>query len=102
MENDPIKTKILADYKTLLGLKFNSPKVVYDKLKLISEHTQQLTVTIPEEQEKLAQATTLLQSAMEAGYTALHEAVTNDDKEKALAEIKHKAAEACQLIGLHG
>lgn len=102
MENESILTKILADYKTLLSLRFNSPQVIYDKLKLMHEHTQQLTGNTQEGQEKLMQATSLLQSAMEAEYTALHEAITNEDKEQVLSEIKHKAAEACQLIGLQG
>ena len=102
MANESIKTKILAEYKILLGLKFDSPLVIHDKLKLLHEHTQQLTAATPEEQEKLTQAAALLQSAMGAEYIALSEAETNEDKEEALAALKHKAAEACQLIGLHG
>lgn len=102
MENESILTKILADYKILLSLKFNSPQVIHDKLKLMHEHAKQLTVNSQDGQEKLTQATSLLESAMEIEYTALQEVVTSEDKEQVLAKIKHKAAEACRLIGLQG
>ncbi|GAB4021479.1 hypothetical protein [Spirosoma koreense] len=101
MENEAIKTKILSDYKTLLALKFDSPLVAYDKLKLIGEHIRQLTGTTQEEQENLSKAAGLIASAMTSEYVTFDEAVTNADKEQTLAALKHKAAEACQLIGLH-
>ncbi|UFH54357.1 hypothetical protein [Spirosoma sp. KNUC1025] len=99
MENESIKTKILADYKILLGLKFDSPQVVYDKLKLIGEHIKQLTGL--DGSEDYSQAATLIHAAMTNEYIAFAEAATNDNKEQTLAQLKHKVAEACQLLHIH-
>ena len=101
MNNEPIKAKILADYKTLLALKFDSPQVIKDKFKLISEHIQQLTSPIVEESEAFSKADSLIQLAMTTEYVAFSEAMTEDDKQQTLAQLKHKAAEACQLLQIH-
>ncbi|WP_420149295.1 hypothetical protein [Spirosoma sp.] len=101
MDNQTIQEKILADYRTLLTVKFDSPLVIYDKLKLLGERIQQLAGSTQNEQENIKRAADLIQSAMTTEYAVFSEASTSDDKEQTLAQLKHKAAEACQLIGIH-
>jgi hypothetical protein len=101
MENEQIKTKILADYTTLLGLKHDSPGLVKDKLKLIGEHIDQLGRSTSEGNDVLTNASRLINSALTTEYVTFAEALTEEDKEEALAQIKHKAAEVCQLLQIH-
>ncbi|MVM28520.1 hypothetical protein GO755_00650 [Spirosoma sp. HMF4905] len=102
MENQSIKAKILADYQTLLALKFDSPELIKDKLKLISEHVDQLSSSTPEDNLTYENAANLLKSASTTEYTAFRDAMSDDEKEQALVQLKHKVAEACQLVTIHG
>ena len=102
MDNQSIKTRILADYQTLLTLKVDNPQLISDKFKLISEHLEQLTALSSEERQAYEKATTLIKSALTTEFVAFSEAVSQDDKEQALALLKHKASEACQLASIHG
>ena len=101
MENEQIKKKILTDYKTLLGLKHDSPDLVKEKLKLIRERIGQLDRPISEEKDIFHDAALLIDSALTTEYGTFIEALTEEDKEEALAQVKHKAAEACQLLQIH-
>ncbi len=101
MENEPIKTKILADYKTLLALPLDSPDLIQDKLKLLSEHMHQLSNAEPTDTQTYEQAATLIESALSTEYVAFRGAASRDDKEQVLVQLKHKVAEACQRVGLH-
>jgi len=101
MENEQIKKKILADYKTLLGLKHDNPDLVKEKLKLIGERIGQLDRSISEEKDRFNDAAQLVNSALTTEYVTFTEALTEEDKEEALAQVKHKAAEACQLLQVH-
>lgn len=102
MDNESIKTHILSDYKTLLAVKFDSPLVIADKLKLIGEHIAQLSSDEPEEQASYAKAGELIESARNTEYVAFSQAQTNDEKEQTLTQLKHKVAEACQQVSIHG
>lgn len=101
MENEKIKEKILADYKTLLGLKYDSPELVKEKLRLIGEHISQLSRSPSEGNDAFSDAARLIRSASTTEYATFTDALTEEDKEEALAQVKHKAAEACQLIQIH-
>ena len=101
MDNEQIKRKILTEYKALLTLKFDSPDVIKDKFKLIGEHIQQLTSSIPEENGTYQKAADLIQKAQATEYVGFIDAFTDDDKEQALAILKQKASEACQLLHIH-
>ncbi|RYF50792.1 MAG: hypothetical protein EOO39_43935 [Cytophagaceae bacterium] len=101
MENEQIKKKILADYKTLLGLKYDSPDLVKEKLRIIGERIGQLDRSTSEENDVLDEAHRLINSALSTDYLAFAEALTEEDKEEALAQVKHKAAEACQRLQIH-
>lgn len=101
MENEPIKKKILADYTTLLGLKHDSPELVKEKLKRIEERIAQLDRSLSEEKEIFTNAAQLINSALTTEYVTFAEASTEEDKEEALAQVKHKVAEACQLLQIH-
>ncbi len=102
MENEPIKNKILADYKTLLGLKHDSSDLIKDKLKLIGEHINQLGRSPSAGKDVFRDAAHLINLALTTEFMALSEASTEEDKEEALAQLKHKVAEACQLLQIHG
>lgn len=101
MENEQIKKKILADYTTLLGLKHDNPELVKEKLKRIEERIAQLDQSSPEEKEIVRNAAHLINSALTTEYLTFAEALTEEDKEEALAQVKHKVAEACQLLQIH-
>lgn len=101
MENEQIKKKILADYTTLLGLKHDNPELVKEKLKLIGERIAQLDGPLSEEKEIFSNAAQLVNSALTTEYVTFTESSTEEDKEEALAQVKHKVAEACQLLQIH-
>ncbi|MBD2757302.1 hypothetical protein [Spirosoma validum] len=101
MENESIKARILADYKTLLAIKYDSPLVIVDKLKLIGEHITQLGNAGPDEQANYTKAGELIESARSTEYVAFSQAQSDDEKEQRLADLKHKVAEACQLLAIH-
>lgn len=101
MENEQIKKKILSDYTILLSLKHDSPDLVKDKLKLIGEHIAQLGRSSSDGNDVFTDATHLVNSALTTEYVTFTEALTEEDKEEALAQVKHKAAEACQLLHIH-
>lgn len=100
MENEQIKKKILADYTTLVGLKHDSPDLVKEKLRIIGERISQLDRSTPEE-NAFDEAAHLIHSALTTEYITFTQAVTEEDKEEALAQVKHKAAEACLRLQLH-
>ncbi|GAB3807494.1 hypothetical protein GCM10028819_44470 [Spirosoma humi] len=99
MANEPIKQKILADYTTLLGLKHDNADLVKEKLTRIGERIGQLVGSIAD--EKATDAARLVDSALTEEYVTFTEALTEEDKEAALAQLKHKVAEACQLLQIH-
>lgn len=101
MENEPIKKKILADYTTLLSLKHDNPDLIKEKLKLIGEHISHLDRTIYEETDRVGDAARLVDSALTIEYVAFVESLTEANKEEALTQIKHKVAEACQILQIH-
>lgn len=101
MENESIKARILSHYKTLLTVKFDSPLVIADKLKLIGEHITRLSSVELEEQANYAEAGELIESVRNTEYVAFSQAQTDDEKEQMLTELKHKVAEACQLLSIH-
>ncbi|GAB2554792.1 hypothetical protein [Spirosoma aerophilum] len=101
MENEPIKKKILADYTTLLGLKQDNPDLIKEKLKQIEERIRQLSNTISEEKDVVGDAARLVDSALTTEYVTFIEALTEEDQEEALAQVKHKVSEACQLLQIH-
>lgn len=102
MENEAIKARILADYKTLVAIKYDSPLVIADKLKLIGEHIAQLNSAGPDDQANYVKAGGLIESARNTDYVTFSEAQTDDEKDQTLADLKHKVAEACQLLSIHG
>ena len=101
MENEPIKKKILADYTTLLGLKQDNPDLIKEKLKLIGERISHLGSAISEEKDLVGDAAHLVDSALTIEYVTFMESLTEEDKQEALAQVKHKVAEACQLLKIH-
>ena len=101
MENESIKKKILADYTTLLSLKHDNPDLIREKLKLIGERISHLGRTISEEKDIVGDAARLVDSALTVEYATFIESLTEEDKEEALAQVKHKVAEACQLLQIH-
>lgn len=101
MENEPIKQKILADYTTLLGLKHDNADLVKEKLKLIGERIRHLGSTISQEKNLVGEAARLVDSALTIEYVTFLESLTEEDQEEALAQVKHKVAEACQLLHIH-
>lgn len=100
MENEQIKKKILADYTTLLALKPDSPVLIKEKLRLIEERVSQLDRSTSQE-TTFDQAAHLIHSALTTEYVTFTQALTEEDKEETLAQVKHKAAEACQLLQIH-
>ncbi|SOD97749.1 hypothetical protein [Spirosoma fluviale] len=101
MKNEPIKQKILADYTTLLGLKHDNPDLIKEKLKRIGERINHLGTTISEEKDVVGDAARLVDSALTIEFVTFMESLTEDDQEEALAQLKHKVAEACQLLQIH-
>jgi hypothetical protein len=101
MENEPIKKKILDDYTTLLGLKHDNPDLIKEKLKLIGERISHLGSTISEEKDIVGDAARLVDSTLTIEYVTLMESLTEEDKQEAMAQVKHKVAEACQLLQIH-
>ena len=101
MENEPIKNKILADYTTLVGLKHDNADLVKEKLMRIRERIGQLDHTLSEEKDIVGDAARLGDSALTTEYMTFAETLTEEDKEEALAQLKHKVAEACQLLQIH-
>ncbi|GAB3011748.1 hypothetical protein [Spirosoma pulveris] len=101
MENEPIKKKILDDYTTLLGLKHDNPDLIKEKLKLIGERISHLDSTISTEKDSVGNAASLIDSALTSEYVTFITSLTEEDKEEALAQVKHKVAEACQLLHIH-
>ncbi|SFD88987.1 hypothetical protein [Spirosoma endophyticum] len=101
MDNKQIKRKILTEYKALLTLKFDSPEVIKDKLKLLGEHIHQLTSPVQEENDTYRKAAILIKEAQTTEYVGFIDALTDDDKEQALAVLKQKASAACQLLHIH-
>ncbi|WP_461063211.1 hypothetical protein [Spirosoma horti] len=101
MENEQIKKKIVADYSTLLGLKYDSPDLIKEKIRIIGERIDQLDRSRSEEKAVFDQAANLINAALTTEYITFIEALTEEDKEEALAQVKHKVAEACQLLQIH-
>jgi hypothetical protein len=101
MENEPIKKKILNDYTTLLGLKHDNTDLVKEKLKLIGERISHLDNTISTEKDIIGDAARLVESALTIEYVTFINSLTEEEKEEALAQVKHKVAEACQLLHIH-
>lgn len=98
MEIEPIKAKILTDYKSLLALKPDSPQLIEDKLKLMSEYIQQLISARPESTQAYEQAAGLIESVLSTEYVAFRAAESSDDKEQTLVQLKHKVAEVYQIV----
>ncbi len=98
MENQQIKQKIMADTTALMSLKVDNYELVKHTFSTIRDRVEDLYSPIPEESENYAKAFNLIKEAMNTEYKQFSESITYDEKEQALIQLRHKAAEVCELI----
>ncbi len=102
MENEHIKQQIIAETTALMPLKVDNEDVVKHKFRTIQDRVNELHRSASEGNEVYTKAVTLMQAAMLAEYKQFSESTSHDDKEQALIQLKHKAAEVCQLLQTNG
>jgi hypothetical protein len=98
MENKQIIEKILADTQALMTLKVDNEEVVKDKFRQIRDRVNQLTNSATPQNEAYGKASALIQAAMEEEYRQFDELTNYEQKEQVLIQLRHKAAEVCELL----
>ena len=98
MENQSLIQKILVDTQTLMTLKVDNAQVVKDKFSAIRDRVEALATSTGEPHEAYQQAATLIQQAMNTSYQQFCELTDYEQKGQALIELRHKAAEVCELL----
>ncbi len=102
MESEKIKQQIVAETTALMPLKVDNEEVIKHKFRTIRDRIDELHRSASEENEVYTKAFTFIQAAMLAEYNQFSEATSYDEKEQALIQLKHKAAEVCQLVQTDG
>ena len=98
MENKQIIEKILTDTKALMTLKVDNEEVVKDKFRLIKDRVEELYSAAGEGRDHYLNAFTLIQAAMDTDYRQFSESTSHTEKEQALIQLRHKAAEVCEIL----
>jgi hypothetical protein len=98
METEPIKQKIVAETTTLMTLKVDNEELVKHTFKSIRDQVETLLNHAPEKSETYTKAFDIVQAGMNDEYRQFHEFVSYDQKEQALIQLRHKAAEVCELL----
>jgi len=98
MEDEPIKQKIEAETLALLPLKVDNQEVVNYKFRSIRDQVAELRSLVPQEMDSYAKALTRIEAAMNTEYKQFNESTHHDEKEQALIQLKHIAAEVCELL----
>ncbi|MFD2935078.1 hypothetical protein [Spirosoma flavum] len=102
MENEHIKQQIVAETTALMPLKVDNEEVVKHKFRTIRDRLDELHRSTSEENEVYTKAFMLVQATMSAEYKQFSESSEHDEKAQALIQLKHKAAEICQLLQTNG
>ncbi|GAB3959075.1 hypothetical protein GCM10028805_54490 [Spirosoma harenae] len=98
MENDQIIQKILLETTALMPLKVDNEDVVQYKFKHIKALVSDLHSLVTEDNEKYLKAFNLMQAAINEEYKHFVVAASYDEKEQALIQLKHKAAEVSGML----
>ena len=98
MENELIKQKIVDETMALMPLKVDNEDVVKYKFRAIRDRLDELNRSASGENESYTKAFALIEAAMNAEYKQFSESIIHEEKEQALIQLKHKAAEVCQLL----
>ena len=98
MDNQQIKHKIVAETAALMPLKVDNAEVIKYKFHHIKELVADLHSSATDENEVYSKALTLIQAAIDQEYKQFSESVNYDEKDQLLIQIKHKAAEVCEIL----
>lgn len=98
MDNEEIKQKIVSETTALMPLKVDNEEVIKYKFRHILTLLTDLHSDVAEENEIYSKAFTLMQAASNEEYKQFSEAINYDEKEQILIQIKHKAAEVCEIL----
>lgn len=98
MEIEPTKQKIFAETITLMTLKVDNEDLVKHTFKSIRDQVEALLSHLPEKNEAYTKAFEIVQAGMKDEYEQFHESVSYDQKGQALIQLRHKAAEVCELL----
>ena len=98
MEIEQIKEKISAETKALITLKVDNEELVKYTFKAIRDQVEALISNVPEPSEPYAKALAVVQAGMDTDYKQFDELTSYDQKEQALIQLRHRAAEVCEIL----
>lgn len=98
MENQPIIEKILASTQTLMTLKVDNEELVKNKFRTIRDLVADLSSPVAEENDRYSSAFNVIKLAINTEYKQFCEASSYEQKEQALIQLRHKAAEVCAML----
>lgn len=98
MNNEQIIQKIVAETTALMPLKVDNEEVIKYKFRHIQTLVSDLHSEVTEESETYSNVFNLVQAAIDEEYKQFSESVNYEEKEQLLIQIKHKAAEVCEIL----
>lgn len=98
METGSIKEKIIAETTALMTLKVDNEELVKHTFRTIRDQVQALRSHAPETSEPYAKALAIVQAGMDTDYKQFDELTSYDQKGQALIQLRHKAAEVCEIL----
>lgn len=98
MEIGQVKQKIVAETMALMSLKVDNEEVVKQTFKSILNQVEILLKTVSPQSELYAKALDLMQTGMTNEYKQFEESTSYEQKEQALIQLRHKAAEVSTLL----